>query len=59
MAFLNSVEIRAPGDTHLRFYNFVQIECVHIKYCAFKQKQTINALTKVVYACASRCNGLI
>jgi hypothetical protein len=43
--FLNNVVIRALGDTHLRFYYFMRIGCVHIKYCAFKQKQTSNALT--------------
>ena len=35
-AFANSVVIRAPCDTHLRFYYFVQIGRVHIKYCAFR-----------------------
>ena len=53
-AFINNFVIRAPGDSHLRFYYFVQIGYVHIKYCAFKQKQTTNALTKAVYACAFR-----
>ena len=44
--FLNNIVIRTPSDTYLRFYYFVQIGYVHIKYCAFKQKQTTNALTK-------------
>jgi hypothetical protein len=29
--FLNNIVIRAPSDTYLRFYYFVQIGCVHIK----------------------------